>query len=89
VTPAEKKALSERDICTKFVTPAIVAAGWDLMQQIREQVYFTKGRVIVRGETIKRGDPKFADDVLYHKPPAKCSSPRQCSTSLDPGRRQL
>lgn len=68
MTPADKKALSERDICTKFVTPAIVTAGWDLMRQIREQVYFTKGRVIVRGKTVKRGEPKFADYVLYHKP---------------------
>ena len=24
-----KKALSERDICTKFITPAIDKAGWD------------------------------------------------------------
>ncbi len=42
----DKKALSERDICTKYITLAIVnKAGWDLHTQIREEVYFTKGRV--------------------------------------------
>ena len=46
----DKKALSERDICTKFITPAPVSAQWDLMSQIREEVSFTKGRVIVRGQ---------------------------------------
>jgi len=37
-----KKELSERDICTKFITPAVKQAGWDEMSQIREEVYFTK-----------------------------------------------
>ncbi len=40
-----KKALSERDICTKFITPALVGAGWDILTQVREEVGFTKGRV--------------------------------------------
>jgi len=26
--------LSERDICTKFITPAIVKAGWDIQTQL-------------------------------------------------------
>lgn len=30
----DKKQLSERDICTKFITPAVIAAGWDAMAQI-------------------------------------------------------
>ena len=38
------------------------------MTQLREEVYFTKGRVIVRGKTVKRGDAKKADYLLYHKP---------------------
>jgi len=46
----DKKSLSERDICTKFITPALTAAGWDLHSQIREEVSFTKGRIIVRGK---------------------------------------
>lgn len=40
--------LSERDICSKFITPAMTAAGWDLHSQIRKEVTFTKGRIIVR-----------------------------------------
>src|SRR6266705_6462660 len=64
----DKKRLSERDICTKFITPALVRAKWDLMEQIREEVSFTKGRVIVRGKLSVRGDPKRADYILYHKP---------------------
>ena len=50
-----KKQLSERDICTKFITPAVAAAGWDPMSQLREEVSFTRGRVIVRGKTVFRG----------------------------------
>ena len=64
----DKKALSERDICSKFITPALVSAKWDLMSQIREEVSFTKGRVIVRGQLSTRGDPKRADYLLYFKP---------------------
>jgi type I restriction enzyme R subunit len=63
-----KRELSERDICTKYITPALMGAKWDLMNQIREEVYFTKGRVIVRGKISVRGEPKKADYVLYHKP---------------------
>jgi hypothetical protein len=45
----DKKSLSERNICTKFITPAVEQAGGDVLSQIREEVYFTKGRIIVRG----------------------------------------
>ena len=64
----DKKALSERDICTKFITPAIKRAGWDVMSQIREEVSFTKGRIIVRGKLVSRGKAKRADYVLYYRP---------------------
>ena len=64
----DKHTLTERDICTKFITPAIAAAGWDIQTQVREQVYFTKGRVIVRGKKVKRGKGKFADYILFYKP---------------------
>jgi len=66
-----KKALSETDIRSKFITPAICGpngAGWDLMTQVREEAYFTKGRVIVRGKTVQRGEAKKADYLLYYKP---------------------
>jgi type I restriction enzyme R subunit len=65
---AFKRDLSERDICSKFITPALTAASWDLMSQIREEVAFTKGRVIVHGKISHRGEPKRADYLLYHKP---------------------
>ena len=63
----DKKSLSERDICTKYITPALVRAGWDLRSQIREEVSFTKGRIIVRGKLHTRGEQKRADYILYFK----------------------
>jgi len=63
-----KKLLSETDIRTKFITPAICGAGWNLMTQVREEFYFTKGRVIVRGKTVRRGEARKADYLLYYKP---------------------
>lgn len=67
----DKKQLTEADIRTKYITPALVGAQgekWDLMTQIREEVYFTKGRVIVRGKTVRRGEAKQADYILSYKP---------------------
>ena len=67
----DKKTLTESDIRTKFITPAIVGASgekWDVMSQIREEAYFTAGRVIVRGKTVKRGKAKKADYILYDRP---------------------
>jgi type I restriction enzyme R subunit len=64
----DKRALSERDICTKFITPALRRAGWDEILQIREEVGFTKGRIIVRGKLVTRGRAKRADYILYFKP---------------------
>jgi type I restriction enzyme, R subunit len=63
-----KKELSERDICTKFITPALRRAGCDKQTQLREEVTFTKGRVIVRGRMVTRGKAKRADYILYYKP---------------------
>ena len=63
-----KKDLSERDICTKFINPAIKNAGWDMRKQVREEVSFTDGRIIVQGNLHTRGQRKRADYILYHKP---------------------
>jgi len=70
----DKQFLSERDICTKFITPALQQAGWSL-QQFREEVKLTDGRVMVRGKLAARiknpdakGGPKRADYVLYASP---------------------
>ncbi|MED0666064.1 DEAD/DEAH box helicase family protein [Bacillus badius] len=64
----DKKKLSERDICTKFITPAIKQGGWDVQRQIREEYGFTDGRVIVRGNLTTRGKRKRADYLLFHQP---------------------
>jgi len=63
-----KKVLSETDICSKFITPAVTAAGWDEMSQVRREVSFTKGRIIVRGKLVTRGKVERADYILYYKP---------------------
>lgn len=64
----DKKQLSERDICTKFVVPALQSAGWDVQNQVREEYFFTAGQVLVKGKTVKRGKKKFADFLLSFKP---------------------
>ena len=66
-----KKALTEADIRTKFITPALTGPDgmkWNVMTQIREEVYFTNGRVLVRGKTVKRGVAKKADYILVYRP---------------------
>ncbi|GAA4954718.1 DEAD/DEAH box helicase family protein [Algibacter agarivorans] len=63
-----KKTLSETDICAKFITPAIKKAGWDENTQLRREVSFTDGRIIVQGKLYTRGKRKRADYILYNKP---------------------
>lgn len=65
---ASKKDLSERDICTKFITPALKRAGWNIETQIREEVSFTDGRIYIKGNKTVRGKVKRADYILYYKP---------------------
>ncbi|RDI28261.1 type I restriction enzyme R subunit [Pseudacidovorax intermedius] len=62
----ERKTLSEADIKTKFITPAILSAGWDEMTQVRREVTLTPGPVVVRGNLSSRNKKKkkFADYVL-------------------------
>lgn len=62
-----KKELTEQDIRTKFITPAILSAGWDSDMQIREEVFFTDGRIIVNKKKARRAERKKADYILYHK----------------------
>jgi type I restriction enzyme R subunit len=64
----DKKTLSEADIRTKYITPAIVKAGWDSITQMREEYNVTKGRIIARGKSCKREDPLKADYVFFYKP---------------------
>lgn len=63
-----KKSLSERDICTKYITPAIKKAGWNTLTQLLEEVSFTDGKIYVRGRMTSRGVRKRADYILYYKP---------------------
>lgn len=64
----DKKSLSERDICTKYITPAIEKSGWDKHTQFLEEISFTDGKIYVRGKLHSRGKAKRADYILYYKP---------------------
>lgn len=64
---ANKRDLTEADIRSKYITPALTEAGWDLHKQIREETYFTDGRIRVRGSVAKRETGKKADYILYYK----------------------
>lgn len=62
-----KKALSERDIISKYILPAIEQSGWNRQTQMKEEVAFTDGRIFVKGKKTKRGMRKRADIILYYK----------------------
>ena len=96
VRDMDKYQLSERDICTKFITPAIVQAGWQ-QHQFREEVNLTDGRVMVRGKLAARiknpeakGGPKRADFVLYARPnvPIAVVEAKQAKFSVGHGMQQ-
>ena len=65
--PFDKKNLSETDIRDKFITPAIVRAGWNLYTQILAEYPITNGRIVAHGKTCKRKKPLKADYVLFYK----------------------
>ncbi|WP_263064398.1 EcoAI/FtnUII family type I restriction enzme subunit R [Dickeya dadantii] len=92
----DKNQLSERDICTKFITPAIQQSGWQ-QHQFREEVNLTDGRVMVRGKMASRvknpeakGGPKRADYVLYARPnvPIAVVEAKQAKFSIGHGMQQ-
>ncbi len=62
-----KKDLSERDITTQFIIPSLVKSGWNVETQVREEVFFTDGRIFVKGNKTARGERKRADIILYYK----------------------
>lgn len=62
-----KKALSESDICDRYITPAIEQAGWT-SDRWRREFGFTDGKVIVRGKMVARGNPRRADYLLFYEP---------------------
>lgn len=63
-----KSSLSERDICTKYIIPALAKAGWSLESQIREVLTLTNGRIIVRGKLHTKVKNKRADYVVFYMP---------------------
>ncbi len=63
-----KKDLSEADIKEKFITPAVTKAGWDEHTQLGREIFFTDGRIYVKGKITARGKRKFADYILFYKP---------------------
>jgi type I restriction enzyme R subunit len=62
--------LSERDICTKFILPALEQAGWNRQSQLFEEYPLRVGRVTVRGNKGKRdlSTTRRADYALFYKP---------------------
>ena len=62
-----KATLTEADIISKYLLPAIKAAGWDDLTQVRQEVKLRDGKVVVRGQMAARKKVKSADIVLYHK----------------------
>jgi type I restriction enzyme R subunit len=64
----DKKQFSERDICSKYITPALERAGWDIVTQVREEFPLTNGRILVRGKLHTRAKNKRADYALFYKP---------------------
>lgn len=63
-----KKDLSEADIKEKFITPAVTKVGWDEQTQLGREIFFTDGRIYVKGKMTARGKRKFADYILFYKP---------------------
>lgn len=63
----DKKQLSERDICTKYITPALVNSWWNIVTQIREEVSFTDWKIEIRWKKATRWAQKRADYILYYK----------------------
>ena len=64
--PMTKRALSETEICDRFITPALQQAGW-LLERMRREYSFTDGRIIVRGRLVSRGRRKRADYLLVYE----------------------
>ncbi len=85
----DKKSLTQQDICTKFITPAVKRAGWDKMSQIREAAGFTKGRIIIRGKLVTRGKAKGADYFLYYEPNIPIALIEELMALCDPLEAQL
>ena len=85
-----KKDLSESDIKAKFITPAILSSGWDEQTQLGREIFFTDGRIYVKGKLTTRGKRKFADYILFYKPnvPIAIIEAKENKKSLKSGMQQ-
>ncbi|MCG7590012.1 MULTISPECIES: DEAD/DEAH box helicase family protein [unclassified Halomonas] len=85
-----RQAFSERDICTKYITPAIQRAGWDIHTQVREEYPVSDGRITVRGRMHHRAHPRRADYVLSFQKnqPIAVIEAKDASHSLGHGMQQ-
>jgi type I restriction enzyme R subunit len=90
--------MNEADTCRKFIVPLLQAANWDNdPHSITEQRYFTKGRIVVRGNHAERRKAKRVDYLLhytrdfpiavveakadYKRPPTACNKPKSTPKS--------
>lgn len=60
----DKGGLTERDISTNFTMPAVRSAGCNEMLQAREEAYFAKSWIIVRGKAKKADHRRLLDALL-------------------------
>lgn len=63
---AKKKDLKEQEIRTLYISPALKNKGWETGQNMREEYYFTDGRVVIAGSQHSTAEGKKADYLLYH-----------------------
>lgn len=69
----DQKQLTEQEIRTNYITPALHDAEWKGPTRLREE-YYTAGKFLIqkRGKA-ERDQPQFADYLLSYKeiPPTK------------------
>jgi hypothetical protein len=49
-----KKTRSEADICAKYITSALIGAGWSEVEQVFREYTLRPGRVVVQGSQSRR-----------------------------------
>jgi type I restriction enzyme R subunit len=68
VSDPEKAQLTETEIRTRYITPALSTAGWPLTSLREEYYYFSAGRIQVVGSKGVRKKPKKVDYLLEWRP---------------------
>lgn len=62
-----KKLLTETEVCTKYITPALVSVGWDIMDQISQEQSFNSGQIVIEEGQLARVENKKYDYLLSVK----------------------